>query len=305
MKVLRQWLVSTLAQNKCIIFSFILLIIPASAHSFDNNNLKVQISSKNIFQGDVALLRVSTSENIRSVRCTWGNQTIDFYHEKNEDAFIGFLGIDLGEPPGQKTLQIVTHNSKDLKSTRKIAFKVIKKDFLTQYLTLPESQVTLSKKDLERHEREKAIRKKVFENAPREKIWDRSFMRPHQGKISTPFGVHRILNNKQRNPHSGVDFKAPHGAPVVSSSNGIVAYTGDHFFSGNSVFIDHGMGIFTMYFRLSSILVKSGYKVHKGQTIGHVGSTGRATGPHLHWGMRINNQKVDPFSFLKLFVDKD
>jgi len=303
MKALKQWLVSTLALNKYIVFSLILvpILVSASVHGFDNNTLHFQISSKKIFQGDVALLSVSPSKNIRSVRCTLGNQTIDFYHEKNEDAFIGFLGIDLDEPPGQKTLKIMTNHSKGLKSLRKIAFKVIKKDFSTQHLTLPESQVTLSKKDLERYEREQVVLKKVFENATREKLWDRSFMIPHQGKISTLFGVRRILNNEQKSPHSGVDFKALQGSPVVSSSDGIIAYTEDHFFSGDSVFIDHGMGIFTMYFHLSSILVKPDDRVHKGQTIGLVGSTGRATGPHLHWGMRINNQKVDPLSFLKFF----
>ena len=124
---------------------------------------------------------------------------------------------------------------------------------------------------------------------------------PLKGDILSPFGVRRILNNQPRSPHSGVDLRAKEGAPVQASGDGIVAYVGEHYFSGKSIYLDHGMGIISMYFHLSKIQVKKGEKVALGSVIGRVGQTGRATGPHLHWGIRIKGNRVDPFSLVRLF----
>jgi len=104
-----------------------------------------------------------------------------------------------------------------------------------------------------------------------------------------------------KNHHTGIDIKAPAGTPIAASSDGRVLYTGRFSLSGNSIFIDHGTGICTMYFHLASIEVQSGQKVKKGDAIGTVGSTGRSTGPHLHWGVRVNNQRVDPLALVALF----
>jgi murein DD-endopeptidase MepM/ murein hydrolase activator NlpD len=113
------------------------------------------------------------------------------------------------------------------------------------------------------------------------------------------------MNDKPKSPHSGIDLKADYGTPIASSSDGNVAYIGDFFFSGNSVFIDHGMGIFTMYFHLSDMVVKQGDSVKQGQVIGHAGSTGRSTGPHLHWGLRINDLRINPLSIISLFEEME
>jgi murein DD-endopeptidase MepM/ murein hydrolase activator NlpD len=303
MKVSKQCFANSTKLNNhiCLALMLFLTSVTASVHAADNNNLQILIRPDEIFQGDVALLSISAAQNIQSASYEWQNQTIDCFYDKEKDAFLGFLPIDLTEPAGNKALQITIHDNKGRKSTKKIAFKIIEKSFPTQRLTLPEGKVTLSKKDLARHNREKARLKKVFNKSIPEKIWKKSFIKPLKGKISTPFGVKRIINNIPKNPHSGVDLKAPQGAEVVCTSDGIVAFTGDHFFSGNSVFIDHGLGIFSMYFHLSSISVKQGARIARGQTVGFVGSTGRATGPHLHWGIRINGQRVEPLSLLKLF----
>jgi murein DD-endopeptidase MepM/ murein hydrolase activator NlpD len=284
-----------------LIFMFLKIFMLTSVYGFENNIINIQISPKNIYQGDVAFLKTYPSKNNPLIRCTWANQSIKFYHDKVNEISFAFLGIDLEEPPGRKFLEITVIDTNNIESIHKIDFKVLKKDYPIQRISLPESQVTLSKTDLERHKREKAILEKAFTDASPQKFWQKSFIIPVEGKVSTPFGVRRILNNKPKSPHSGIDFKASLGTPVAASSNGIVAFTGDHFFSGKSLYIDHGMGIFSMYFHLSSISVTKGDKVTKGQTVGRVGSTGRATGPHLHWGIRVNNQRVDPLSFLRLF----
>ncbi len=108
------------------------------------------------------------------------------------------------------------------------------------------------------------------------------------------FGSRRIINGQPRNPHSGADYSAVAGTPVLAVAGGTVALTGDHFFAGNSVFLDHGGGLITMYFHLQQILVKDGDIIPAGHTIGLVGSSGRATGPHLHFGARLNGARVDP-----------
>ncbi|MBW1862211.1 MAG: M23 family metallopeptidase, partial [Deltaproteobacteria bacterium] len=113
-------------------------------------------------------------------------------------------------------------------------------------------------------------------------------------KLVGPFGRRSIINDQPRSPHSGVDLKGKRGTPIKAANNGKVALTGNHFFSGKSVVIDHGGGIQSMYFHLDKIMAKEGQTIIKGQVIGLVGSTGRSTGPHLHWGMRVNGARVDP-----------
>ena len=114
------------------------------------------------------------------------------------------------------------------------------------------------------------------------------------------FGSVRIMNGQARNPHNGEDIGAPLGADVAATNDGVVRITVDHIFSGKGVFIDHGLGFYTMYFHLSEILVKDGDLVRAGQIIGKVGATGRATGPHLHWGVKLNGARVNPYALLDL-----
>jgi murein DD-endopeptidase MepM/ murein hydrolase activator NlpD len=130
--------------------------------------------------------------------------------------------------------------------------------------------------------------------------WEGPFVKPVRGEVVGPFGQASILNGMPRAPHSGVDLKAERGTPVVSINSGKVVLTGEHFFNGLFVVLDHGGAVQSMYFHLDKILVQQGDKVTKGQTVGLLGATGRATGPHLHFGMRINGARIDPMQFIKV-----
>jgi murein DD-endopeptidase MepM/ murein hydrolase activator NlpD len=132
------------------------------------------------------------------------------------------------------------------------------------------------------------------------RLWQESFLEPVNGKRTGIFGSVRIMNGQARNPHNGEDIGAPLGAEVAATNDGVVRLTVDHIFSGRGVYLDHGLGFYSMYFHLSDVLVKEGDLVKAGQIVGKVGATGRATGPHLHWGVKLNGARVNPYALLDL-----
>jgi murein DD-endopeptidase MepM/ murein hydrolase activator NlpD len=178
--------------------------------------------------------------------------------------------------------------------------KVEKVDFATQELTLPPSMVDLDAQTLERVNREAKRLKSLLKGYRDERLWSGSFVRPVQGAVTTGFGLRRIINGQPRSPHTGVDLRAQEGTPVRACNRGIVALVADQFFSGKSVVLDHGWGMYSMYFHLSAAVVKEGDYVARGALLGRAGSTGRATGPHLHWGIRLNGARIDPLSLIEL-----
>jgi len=157
----------------------------------------------------------------------------------------------------------------------------------------------LDAKTLKRVNRETRKLEALFQTSRNERLWKSVFIRPVEGEISTGFGLNRIINGQQRSQHTGVDLRAEAGTSVLASNDGVVVLVDELFFSGKSVILDHGWGLYSMYFHLSETLVKEGDLVRTGAMLGRVGSTGRSTGPHLHWGVIINGARVDPFSLLR------
>lgn len=204
------------------------------------------------------------------------------------------LGIALAETPGTHELLVRAPGAAEAR----LAFEVEPVRYAEQRLKVAPGKVDLSKADLARYERERAHLAVVMATHSDALPATLQMVAPTEGRKSSSFGLRRIFNDQPRNPHSGMDIAAPTGTPVAASAAGRVIDTGDYFFNGKTVWIDHGSGLLTMYCHLSLIDVKPGEKVAAGQRIGAVGATGRVTGPHLHWSVSLNRAMVDPALFL-------
>lgn len=204
------------------------------------------------------------------------------------------VGIPLSTAPGQQTLN-VNENGVD----RAVSFKVTSKKYPVQKLTFSNKRmVEPNPEDIVRIERESK------HLGPLKRVWrdasdtSGAFQLPAEGPLSSQFGLQRVLNGKPRAPHAGLDVAVPTGTPIMSAADGVVLDTGDYYFDGNAIRIDHGNGLMSLYCHMSKIDVRTGDKVKKGQPIGLSGMTGRATGPHLHWGVMLNAVSVEPTLFL-------
>ncbi len=206
------------------------------------------------------------------------------------------VGIALATAPGERVVSV--QSGGDAATARRVPFTVKPFRYAEQRLKVSPKQVDLSPEDLARHERERAHQAQVMATRSEALPATLRLAQPTLGPRSSSFGLRRIFNGQSRNPHSGMDIAAAQGTTVVAAAAGRVIDTGDYFFSGNTVWVDHGAGLLTMYCHLSAVAVQAGDSVVTGQALGAVGATGRATGPHLHWGVMLNRTMVDPALFL-------
>ncbi|WP_082308486.1 peptidoglycan DD-metalloendopeptidase family protein [Achromobacter sp. DMS1] len=213
--------------------------------------------------------------------------------------WIAVLGIPLSVKPGRQSARV-----RDAAGERELEFVVRAKTYAAQHITLKNRrQVHPDPDDLARIERELDLQNAAYRSyragvIPSNLVLDR----PVDGaRLSSPFGLRRFFNGEERNPHSGLDFAAPAGTPVKAPAAGVVTLVGELFFNGKTVFLDHGQGLVSMFCHLSAIDVKQGDEVPRGAPIGKVGATGRATGPHLHWNVSLNDARVDPAIFIGAF----
>ncbi len=213
----------------------------------------------------------------------------------NPSGWQAVVGLALSTALGAASVSV---SDASLRTTRQIGFEVRPMAYAEQQLKVAPGQVNLSKENLARYERERehqAITIATFSDRIPQNLLMRA---PVAGPRSGSFGLRRVFNGQSRNPHSGMDIAAPVGTPVVVPIAGQVIDVGDYFFNGNTVWLDHGSGLLTMYCHLSAVHVKVGDRLAVGDLLGDVGATGRVTGPHLHWSVSLNRAMVDPALFL-------
>jgi Peptidase family M23 len=249
-----------------------------------------------VLQGEIAELHIP-SHGLSAVTGWLGKQIIPFYRN-GEGTYAALVGIDLEAKPG--TVKVVVKSATDAGAHHEtvIALRIKPKLFKKESFSVAAEFDSFSEEVLERIRREQDEFSRVFATSAPQRLWEGAFAPPVSAEISSPFGYRRVINGTPRAPHTGTDLRVPTGTEVRASNQGKVVLLGDFFFSGRSVILDHGGGLFTMYFHLSEFRVEEGTTVGKGDVIGLSGMTGRVTGPHLHWGARLNNARIDPFELV-------
>ena len=212
---------------------------------------------------------------------------------QNNGHWQAVVGIPLSAKTGKQQLKVKGRK-------QAVRFEIKPKNYAEQHLTIQNKRkVNPSPEDMKRIRSERGRINAALRHWQQQDAVDTRFTLPVTGRLSSPFGLRRFFNEQPRKPHSGIDIAVPEGTPIVAPAAGRIIDNGDFFFNGNSVFIDHGQGLVTMYCHMSRIDVKPGQRVARGETIGAVGQTGRATGPHLHWSVSLNDARVDPGLFFE------
>ena len=251
-----------------------------------------------ILQGGLAEVRISGTA-LTGVEGRLGQTPI--YFQQSGASFTGLIGADIEAKPGVSKLLLLATTERGTVQERKVPVNIKARTFRTESFTVPPSFDQVSPETAVEIRREQADFARAFAFSSAERLWEAPFVRPvPQEASASSFGSRRIINGSPRAPHSGMDLSAPMGTEVVASNYGRVVLMGNYFFAGGSVVLDHGGGLFTMYFHLSEFKVEQGSLVKRGDIIGLSGASGRVTGPHLHWGARLSGARFNPLELLKV-----
>ena len=278
-----------------------LTVIASAGLSAAAPSLDVGHQARSVQPGEVVVLEVRPSEPVVTVQATAFGSTIRFFSDGSGGVWRGVVGIDLEARPDDYPVAVraTLGNGDTLRAT--YVLSVAPKEFPTRRLSVNPSFVNPPADVLDRIGREASRQREIFQTSSAERQWEGGFLRPVPGDSTSSFGRRSVYNGEPRSPHSGTDFRAGEGTPIAAPNAGTVVLAGDLYFSGNVVIIDHGWGLYSYFAHLSSIDVGEGETIEVGQRVGAVGATGRVTGPHLHWTVRLNDARVDPLSLMALF----
>lgn len=271
----------------------VLLCLAAQASADTQSDIRRKLDAP--VPGGVAVL--SLGKHATPPRASYLGRPVMVIQDATQ-AWMALVGIPLSTAAGTQYLAL-----NDSAGERKLAFQVREKNYAAQHIALKNTrQVNPDPDDLKRIERELAEQTRAYQSYRADVAPDNLLLdKPVQGRLSSPFGLQRFFNGEARNPHSGLDFAVPAGTPVTSPAAGRVILIGEYFFNGKTVFVDHGQGFISMFCHLSAVSVTLGDELARGAVLGRVGSTGRATGPHLHWNVSLNDARVDPAIFIGAF----
>ena len=250
-------------------------------------------------QGQAVELAYPNEPDLLAVEAVWKGFTVPF--AKRGDTWLTVIGVDLDTRAGEHAAVVTFHYRDGRSRTQGELVTVTAQQFPTTELKVEERYVQLSPEDEARARQEGQETADIYATLTPEIYWTEPFLAPIPGaKDGRNFGHRRVFNGEPRAPHGGADLRATTGTPIFAANRGRVVLAKDLFYSGNAVFIDHGLGLYTTYLHLSRIDVEPGQIIERGQQLGLAGATGRVTGPHLHWGVRIVDARVDPFSLLRI-----
>jgi len=273
----------------------------------ENNARQVEVShlARSLQPGEVVLMTVRSQLPLTQMEGRAFEKTFLFYPTTEETVWQGLIGIDLATTAGHYTVLLKGTTSDGASVQQSYELQVEHKEFPTRRLTVDEKFVNPPQEMLPRIRRESRRVSEVFAALNPDRIWEHSFVSPVPGAPTSGFGKRSILNGQPRSPHSGTDFDAEEGTPVKAPNRGKVVLVSELYYSGNTVILDHGQGLYSYFGHLSRFAVEEGQMIAPGDRVGDVGATGRVTGAHLHWTVRLNGTRVDPLSLMEALSQLD
>ena len=246
-------------------------------------------------QGSLLLTEIVTRQPLSDVTSTWDNKPVPAWRESDKSPLLhGLIGIDLEKPPGKYEWKVTWSDTAGKAQSCALIITVRTGKFPTEHLKVEKQFVQPDPEQQKRAADDQKKMRAIYDTITPERLWTGKFRLPlNDVTTGGNFGRRRVLNGEARSPHAGVDFPSATGTPVFASQSGKVVLAENLYYSGNTVVIDHGYGIYTLYAHLSEIAVHPDQSVKVAEQIGKVGATGRVTGPHLHWGLTIDHARVN------------
>jgi len=263
----------------------------------------IGLKYRSLTPGEAIVATLENGKGVRRAIFSFRGREYELVNSAGADEALVFVGLDLGTPAGTYPLSIAIERSGEAREVLHKDIVVEAKEFPSKKLWVKEEFAVPPKVVEERIAREAELVSAVYSRITPRWLGRGDFILPHEGKPFPNFGQRRIYNDKPRSTHTGVDIAAPLGSPIRAANAGTVVLASDLYLSGRTVIIEHGLGVFSSYGHMSKILVKRGASVGKGDILGKAGSTGRSTGPHRHWAVRIYDSRVGPFSLLGLGLE--
>ena len=274
---------------------------PGAQRSSGTGDPTLQIShrARALAPGEVVLVDLRAKAALQDVQALWLKQTLHFY-QIEPGWWQGLAPVDVAAGAGRRTLTVRARTADGRTLEREYPIAIAARTFPARRLTVAPKFVDPPSDELPRIEAERKAVEEIFGSPTRERFWNGAFAVPVPGASTSSFGRRTILNGVPRGQHTGTDFQAATGTPVVAPNRGRIALAADHYFPGRTIIIDHGLGLYSYLAHLSEFAVKEGAIVERGQRIALSGATGRVTGPHLHWTMRLGSARVDPLSLVEV-----
>ncbi len=276
---------------KIIIFTTLYISVLFSA--------QLSVSSNEVKNANTVLVTLK-EKDINNPKLTFDKQNIKFFKYPNKiDTYYALVPISYYKKFGNYKI-ITSYMKNGKKIFQGISIKVIDAKYKSETINVPKGKVSLSKENKKRTKKEYASAMKIYNTTTDTYYIKDKSINPINSDITSSFGKKRVYNGTLKSYHSGTDFKAPIGTPIKAINDGVIAISEDRFYAGNSIVINHGQGIYSCYFHLTKMNYNSGDYVKKGDIVGLSGSTGRVTGPHLHFSFRVHGIQVDPLQLVKL-----
>jgi len=290
--------------HRAILSVMALAIVLAAIPSFLQadglvDSLEIEVAPARIRQGDLMLISVYADEPLSALDGNIGSRSFSFFPGQVCGVYRAIVGAKQTLAPGTYPIDVRGIDSQGRMVESRTMARIHARNFPSETLKVARRMVSPSKKSVARIQREQALIKELTSKKSEVSVCG-AFMRPVAGSVSSSFGRKRVFNGKVKTRHTGVDLRGGVGTPIKASNAGRVVLARELYIPGNTVIIDHGLGLFTIYAHLNSFAAREGAYVGRGEVIGTVGATGRVTGPHLHWGLKLAGQYFAPLSALEL-----